>query len=302
MRQFLAAMVIIVGLSALCGADVVVLSPDPGTTDVAANAVVSVTFDEAMDPGSFTEKTFRLQKTKKPVSDKWIEGAVGYDTQTHTAFFQPYSALEEGEYLAIVKNQVKNECGARVGKKHLRWTFTVAHASLVSIVIAPPLRILVTDSAQLSVLGTYEDGTVRDIAGRVRWSVSDTAAATVDAAGVLTALKVGTVVIRATDPATGIVSNDLNIFISNKVMRVDLAPASLELSPGGTAALEVKAFYYDDTLQDVTSKADFVVGDPQIVAVDDQGRLTALRSGTTTVFARVEDVKSNAMTVTVVSP
>lgn len=299
MKRLLALVGLIASFCSLSYADVLSVTPAPGATGVAANAVVSITFDEPMDPASFTEKRFRLQKTKKPHTHKWVRGSVSYDPETYTATFQPYGDLEEGEYLAIVKNQVKNECGKRIRKKHFRWKFTVERAPLVSLVASPKLRILVTTSAQLSAVGYYEDGTTRELADRVRWAVSDSALASIDDAGVFTALKTGTVTMWATDPASGIVSNNIVAYITNKVMRVDLAPAALELTVGDQTAVSVMALYYDDTYTDALDKADFIAGDYQVVSVADDGTVTALQPGTTTLYVRVEGIKSNVVTITV---
>lgn len=97
-------------------------------------------------------------------------------------------------------------------------TLTVTNAVLASIVVTPnapyiplyadePTNTVFTNQ-QFTAMGTYTDGTIVDVTNSVTWNSTNTATATIDAAGLATAVAEGTTVINAVDPTTNIMSND----------------------------------------------------------------------------------------------
>lgn len=69
---------------------------------------------------------------------------------------------------------------------------------LVSFDVKPLNRTISKGAAQqFSAVGTYSDGTVKDISTIVLWSSSDMSKVTIDGSGVATAVEAGTVMITA---------------------------------------------------------------------------------------------------------
>jgi uncharacterized protein YjdB len=76
---------------------------------------------------------------------------------------------------------------------------TPTPAPLASIAVTPsPGEANIGQTQQFTAMGTYGDGTQEDITNSVLWTSSDTAIATVDAAGLATAIAAGQVTITAT--------------------------------------------------------------------------------------------------------
>ncbi|MEZ6055650.1 MAG: DUF1553 domain-containing protein [Planctomycetaceae bacterium] len=64
-----------------------------------------------------------------------------------------------------------------------------------------------------------------------------------------------------------------------RVNRVDVEPASAQLRPGEHRQLRVIAWYRDGSSRDVTWLTQFASGDAGLLAVDEAGKVTALRHG-----------------------
>ncbi len=142
----------------------------------------------------------------------------------------------------------------------------------------------------------------------VSWTSSDPSVATVDAAGLVTAVAAGeaTVTVTTTDggftatsavTVNGDVDPDPDPDPSNPVTGVDVTPATASIEVGATRALtaEVNPSDADDTSVSWRSS------DPSVATVDADGLVTALRAGTTTVVATTTDggfTASSAITVT----
>lgn len=77
-------------------------------------------------------------------------------------------------------------------------TLTVGSARLVSVAVSPsPFAVGVGGTAQLAATGTFSDGSTLDVTRQSVWSSSAKSIATVSRAGVVTALRAGSVTIQA---------------------------------------------------------------------------------------------------------
>jgi hypothetical protein len=90
-------------------------------------------------------------------------------------------------------------------------TLTVTDTTLASIAITPnpASPINVGSTQQFTATGYYPGGTTQDFTHSVTWSSSKTSVATIDNAGLATAVAAGTATITAIDPITGISSDPL---------------------------------------------------------------------------------------------
>lgn len=107
----------------------VVVSTDPanGATSVALNKVISVTFNEAMNPATITQATIILQGTAP------VTGTVTYSGTT--AFFTPNSPLAANTtYTGRVTTSVKDVTGNALQTDYV-WTFSTG-TTLSPVVIA----------------------------------------------------------------------------------------------------------------------------------------------------------------------
>ncbi|MFY9158265.1 Ig-like domain-containing protein [Aquirufa ecclesiirivi] len=120
-----------------------VLNTDPGNngTNVALNKTLTVTFNENMDPSTFTNATFTL---KNGVNT--INGVV--NTSGTFATFDPNADLVAGTtYTATVTNGVKSLAGKNLTNSYV-WTFSTIAA------VIPPV-ISVNNGPALGAIATY---------------------------------------------------------------------------------------------------------------------------------------------------
>ncbi|MDD5571258.1 MAG: Ig-like domain-containing protein [Bacteroidales bacterium] len=99
-------------------------NPTNGSSGVPLNQVITVTFNEKMNPATVIlescnmEASFTLQGTV-PVS-----GTISYNDKT--AFFMPFGNLLPGTiYTATITTRIKNLDGISLAKKYV-WSFTTA--------------------------------------------------------------------------------------------------------------------------------------------------------------------------------
>ncbi len=82
-------------------------------------------------------------------------------------------------------------------------------ATLKSIAVTPINPTLgVGATGQFSAIGTYSDGSTQDITQSVMWNVSDPSIISINATGLVTALKIGPATIAAIDQASGILGTN----------------------------------------------------------------------------------------------
>jgi hypothetical protein len=99
---------------------VVATVPTEGQQGVEPDSIVSVTFDEPMNPESINAQTFFVDSEIGPV-----EGAVSYDEARQTATFTPSGGLIlSGTYTAHLSAEVADDEGNRLGADK-SWNFTV---------------------------------------------------------------------------------------------------------------------------------------------------------------------------------
>ena len=102
--------------------------PQNAAADVAVNSPVSVTFSEAMDPGSITTATFTLTN----ISGQPVTGTVNYSGTT--AIFTPVSNLDFGTlYLATMHSSVKDISGNSMAAAY-NFSFTTITEAATSLV------------------------------------------------------------------------------------------------------------------------------------------------------------------------
>ncbi len=180
----------------------------------------------------------------------------------------------------------------------------VTGRAALSVVAPVPTAVSVTpDTVALAALGqtTQLAASVRHQAGRVMgaaevsWSSSDTAVATVDGSGLVTAVGNGAASVTAT---AGTVSQSATVTVAQVVDSITVLPAAVELSGlGATAQLTAEAF---DANGNPVAGAELLweSSDVAVLTVDTGGLVTTAGAGTATITATA-GAASSAATVTV---
>ena len=108
-------------------ATVISTNPQNNEMNVACNKVISITFNEEMDPTSFTSTSFTLKQ-----GTTTVPGAVEYFD--NSAQFIPTNTLSSGTtYTAKVNTSVKDLAGNPMAND-MSWTFTTGTETGLSVV------------------------------------------------------------------------------------------------------------------------------------------------------------------------
>jgi hypothetical protein len=162
---------------------------------------------------------------------------------------------------------------------------TVGPAALVSIAVSPSSSTLpVDESAQLTAIGTYTDGSTQNLTQTAAWSSSAATIATVTATASATGKAVGTATISATSGnSTGTASVTVT---PAAVVGLDIVPATLSITLGSSRQLQAIASYSDGTTQNKTATVTWSSMTPEIAMVSSGGLMRAQQVGSTTIIAQ----------------
>ncbi len=163
--------------------------------------------------------------------------------------------------------------------------------TLRSLAITPgTVTIDVGATQQLTVTGTYDDGSTADLTADATFTSSERTFATVSAGGLVTGVAEGTASIVA---EIGTVSDSVNVTVNMPTTQpmltsIAVTPATADLAIGGTQQLTVTGTFDDGSTSDVTSQATFTTTDMGIASVDASGLVTAAAAGMATITADVD--------------
>lgn len=176
-------------------------------------------------------------------------------------------------------------------------TFTVTDALLVSLAVTPAAQAApLGTTPQLAAMGTFSDGSTRDVSEQAAWTSSAPAiAAPSNAAGQrgrVTTLAQGAATITA---AVGAVQAQATVTVTAAVVAsVALTPPTPSLPLGTSQALVATATWTDGTTQDVTGLATFASSNEALATVSNatgtHGLVQSVAMGTATVSATFSGV------------
>jgi len=173
---------------------------------------------------------------------------------------------------------------------------------LTEIDIAPDAQFIpVGGQLQLSLTGTYSDGSTQDITANATWSSSDSTLASVDAGtGVVTGVansNNNAVTITAT---YGGISNTTTVYVTDAApVSIQLTPSTASIATGTTQQYAVNVVYSDGSLQPVTAGLSWLSSSASVAGVDANGLATGLTAGQTTISVFYNSMSATAsLTVT----
>jgi uncharacterized protein YjdB len=160
---------------------------------------------------------------------------------------------------------------------------TVSGPSLTSITVSPLVFSIASgQSKQLSALGTYSDGTSQDVTSQATWT-SSAAAATVNAAGLVTGASAGTSTVTAT---VGAKSGSAAVTVSSALLQaIHVTPATATIATGQTQAFAASGTLSDGSQTDVTDSVVWASNTVGVASVDPNGLASGLSSGAASISA-----------------
>ena len=183
-------------------------------------------------------------------------------------------------------------------------TVSVTQAVLQSIVVGfknPQVPAGVTDQA--AAMGTYSDGSIRDITSSVTWSSENTTQATVSTStgseGLVSPLQAGSVTIQAMDPITGVSANASLTITNATLVSIQVAPNPAQVLVGKTITLNASGTFSDGSSANLTSSSLLWSTSDPTVSGNGQGQFTGVASGTATI--QVTDPVTGVSTTSVIA-
>lgn len=186
---------------------------------------------------------------------------------------------------------------ATLGSFSTTVSVTVGTATLQSLSILPiAVSIAAGTSTQLTLTGTYSDGSTQNLTGTAIWVSSANTVVAVNAAGDVTGLVAGDAIVTAT---VGAISLGVDVVVTPAtVVAISINPPSVTVALGQELALTASAALSDGTSQDVTASVHWSVTNPLLASISsgsgNPGVLTALLAGTSTVNASLNGVSGSA--------
>lgn len=178
---------------------------------------------------------------------------------------------------------------------------TVTAPELVGLAIAPAFPTVVQGAtAQLSALGTYTDGSTRDLSAASAWTSLSPPVATVDAGGLARGLAVGTAQLRA--EAGGFTAEvELSVTSAQVVSIAVTFPGALSIPKGRTGAFVATGTLSDGTTQDVTALASWSSSAESIAPVSNaagtRGVVAGAQVGQATITATLGQASGNKVAI-----
>ena len=187
-------------------------------------------------------------------------------------------------------------------------TVTVTSATLQSIAVDPATIVLPAGlSRQVTVTGTFSDGTTQDLTALATWSSSAPAIASVSnamgSAGLVSLLAPGSATITANVVVGGVtLAADVSVAVSNAFVKSIAVTGSPTLPAGYKTQFIAVATYSDGSSLDVTKQATWTSSNTAVATISTasptQGFATGITSGTTTISATLEGIQgSSSLTV-----
>jgi trimeric autotransporter adhesin len=172
---------------------------------------------------------------------------------------------------------------ANVGSVSNTATIIVNSATLSSIIVNGGAALASGASEQLMAQGVYSDSSTQSLTSQVIWQSSNTSIATFGGAGMLTALKSGSVTVTAT---LGSVSGTATVVVNAPTLSsITISPAAFSIASGQSEQLKAQGVLSDGTTQDVTAQVAWGTSDGIVASVSPLGLVTGVSAGSTTITA-----------------
>jgi Bacterial Ig-like domain (group 2) len=169
---------------------------------------------------------------------------------------------------------------------------------LISIAVMPNNpSIPLGETLQLSAMGTFSDGTLKDLSSSVLWSTSSHGV-TLSASGLVVASALGSAQVTASSGSTS--GSDRLTVTPPALLSIAVVPKSATVVVGATQQLTATGSFSDGSTQDLTPSATWSSDPPHIALFRTPGLVYAQRVGTANIIATSAAIQGSATLV--VSP
>ena len=287
MKQLLFPLVIVMaGLLAGCGGG---STSPPGSPVLESIAVTSA--NAAVPVGTLTQ--FKATGTYSDKSTQDLTSTVTW-TSSNTSVA---TIAAGGLATALNINPAPTMITAKSGSVSGSMPLTVETATLTSIAIAgaPTVTIAKGTSYLFSALGSYNDGSTRDITSQVAWSSSMTNVATVAATGLAQSVGTGMTTIMATLNA---VSANVGLDVTGaSLTSIVVAPSGATIAPLTSKVFTAIGIFSDSSTQNISHDVTWASSSAAATISNTVGSIgvaTGVTLGPTNISAAFEGVSGSA--------
>ena len=200
------------------------------------------------------------------------------------------------------------------GKGALASNLSVSPATLVSIAFSPASpSVAAGTTAQVTVTGTFSDGSTQNLSSSASYSSSNPAAVTISPTGLLSGLATGSSTVTVT--VNGVTNSFTSTVTSAVLSSIAITPATpAALAKGSTEQLTATGTFTDGSTQNLSSTAVWSSSNPAVFSINSSGLATGTGVGTasltasfggqtaTTPGVQVNPATISSMTVTPANP
>jgi uncharacterized protein YjdB len=171
-------------------------------------------------------------------------------------------------------------------------SITVTSASLVSILISPSATSIASgNTAQFTAMGTFSDGTERDITSSVNWTSANVAVASINVGGVAGLAKGLSPGVSTISASLGNISSIATLTVTKAILvSIAITPADAVLFLGTLQQFKATGTFSDESLQDITSSVTWVSSNTSVASIAGGGLATARALGSVTISATSSSV------------
>jgi uncharacterized protein YjdB len=165
--------------------------------------------------------------------------------------------------------------------------------TLTSIAVTPAdNRLAVGKTQQFTATGSYSDGSTQNLAASVTWSSSNTAVATVDSNGVVTAVAAGSTTITAT---SGAISGQTTLTVPSKTLvAITITHPNQAIAAGTFEQFTATGTYSDSSTANLTTSVTWSSSNTTVATINGNGKAAGNVPGQTTITATSGSVTGTA--------
>ena len=167
---------------------------------------------------------------------------------------------------------------------------TVTAATLLSISVSPSsIDLAKGTNQQVTVIGTYSDGTTRDLTHSAMYTSSNPSVLGVTTGGLVTGAGVGTAQITISSGGVTFTTQPVTVTAATLVS-IAITPMNPSLAAGTMQQFTATGIFSDGSTQDLSSQAVWTSSNPQAVTIDQHGEATSSAVGSAQITASFDGI------------
>ncbi len=292
--------------TAIAPGTALVTAASGGVTNSAELTITNATATSlAITPATATIGLGNQQQFKATAtfSDMSTQDVTNLATWSYTSpTFGPATFIASSSGLVIGESLGTNDVNASYGTATATTpsTLTVDLSNLVSVAVIPASPTIAKHTQlTFSAIGTFSDGSTRDVSSIASWSSSDTTVANFPGSGGGTATSTGTAGSSTITASVGTFNPTTTLTVSNATLSsITLVPALVTIAPDTKTTLTAVGTFSDGSSQALTTQTTWTSDNPAFASVTQSGIVSGSASnagGPSNAIANISAVGPNGL-------